>query len=206
MSSSLMILNPTVPFRLEGRGGSPQSGQAPRCAAAAGVKRSRQCGQQRRLMAEVTTGSFRAGGTRTRGRPGSSRGGLSARHRARSTRDGARGRKRAGRARNRGKRRWLSDRVGRGARSVPAARSALRRPLRHRVAGGHRDHAGDRSRRGPVVPRDASLGEHGGGPPQVGRGDLQVLSELGADYSMKTKSRIVRLHRWLLAPPAAGRS
>lgn len=47
MSSSVKTLNPTVSCRLEARGGSPQSGHAPRCAAAAGVKRSRQGGQQR---------------------------------------------------------------------------------------------------------------------------------------------------------------
>jgi hypothetical protein len=51
-SSSLKSLNPTVSCRLDARGGSPQSGHAPRCAAAAGVKRSRQFGQQRWVIAD----------------------------------------------------------------------------------------------------------------------------------------------------------
>src|SRR5581483_421791 len=68
-SSSPKSLKPTVARRLDARSGSPHSGQASRYAAAR-MKRSRQVGQQRRVMAGVIAGSFRAGHTRTPGRPG----------------------------------------------------------------------------------------------------------------------------------------
>src|SRR5437588_2911747 len=66
-------------------GESPHSGQAMMYAAAAGVKRSRQRGQQRLVMAVITAGSSRGGRARTLGRLGSSPGPLTARRSARST-------------------------------------------------------------------------------------------------------------------------
>jgi hypothetical protein len=98
-SSSLKILNPTVPRRLDARGGSPHWGHAPRYAAAAGVKRSWQFGQQRWVMLRSPWVHFRAGRARRPDRSGSSTDHPSARHRARSTPGGARGPRCAGHAR-----------------------------------------------------------------------------------------------------------
>ncbi len=63
-----------------GWGESPHSGQAIMYAAAAGVNRSRQAGQQTWVMAALARDSCRAGRPRTRGRPGSSRGRMTTRH------------------------------------------------------------------------------------------------------------------------------
>ena len=71
MSPSSTSLNPSVPRRAKARRASPHSGQAPRSAAVAGVRRSLQFGQPGWVMARVIAGSFRVGRARTRGRPGS---------------------------------------------------------------------------------------------------------------------------------------
>ena len=52
-SSTVKTRKPTVPSRLDGCGGSPHCGQATRYAPAAGVKRSRQGGQQRWIMSVI---------------------------------------------------------------------------------------------------------------------------------------------------------
>ena len=122
---------PKVRSRLViGWGESPHSGQAVMYAAAAGVKRSRQAGQQRWVMAVITSGSSRGGRPRTLGRLGSSRGPPTARRSARSTPGGARALTHAEGARTRGSYRSIWDRVCVRALAAPAARSALRWPFR----------------------------------------------------------------------------
>src|SRR5436305_958360 len=93
-------------------------------AAAAGVKRIRQRGQQRLVIAVITAGSSRGGRVRTLGRLGSSPGPLTARHLARSTPGVARALIHAEGVRTRGSYRSVLDRVCARALAAPAAGSA----------------------------------------------------------------------------------
>src|SRR2546421_3377809 len=103
-------------------------------AAAAGVKRSRQAGQQTWVMAVLAGDSSRADRPRTRGRPGSSQGWTTARHPTRSTRRGARDRTRAECARTGGSCRSASEQPCLMARAALAGRSVWRWPFGHRLA------------------------------------------------------------------------